>query len=315
MKVLVTGGAGFIGSHTVDRLIDTGHEVIVLDNLSTGHKQNINGKATFYNTDLRDAEAVKKVFAETKPEVVYHLAAQVKVVKSIQDPGYDLDVNLLGAINLLTAAAENGVKKIIYSSTGGAVYGEPRREDLPIDEGYELNPLSYYGIHKHTVEHYLHLFKFNYGLDYTILRYPNVYGPRQDPHGEAGVVAIFSIKILEGNPPTIFGDGSKTRDYVFVEDIASANLAVMKKGAGEIFNLGRGESISDQMVFDTINEAIGGYIKAIYAKKRTGEVEHISLNPSKIKKEIGWKAGVGFAEGCKRSVEYYRNKPPWIKSF
>jgi len=314
VKILVTGGAGFIGSHTVDRLIDNGHDVVVIDNLITGHKQNVNTNARLFETDLRD-EKLESIIKSEKPEAVYHLAAQVKVVKSIQDPLYDLDVNLAGTINLLRACSQNGVRKIIYSSTGGAVYGDPSREDLPVNEDYPLNPLSYYGIHKHTVEHYLHLFKINYGLDYTVLRYPNVYGPRQDPHGEAGVVAIFSLQLLDGKQPSIFGDGSKTRDYVYVDDIVKGNLSVLDKGAGEIFNLGWGKNISDQEVFDTLRAATSSDINPEYHEKRTGEVEHISLNPEKIHKATGWHPDIDFTTGCEKSVEYYRYKPEWIKSF
>ncbi|MBN2135539.1 MAG: NAD-dependent epimerase/dehydratase family protein, partial [Acidobacteria bacterium] len=278
------------------------------------HKENINPKARHYEMDLRD-ENINKIFKDEKIDIVYHFAAQVKVVKSIENPNFDLDVNLGGSMNLLRACVENKVKKVIYSSTGGAVYGDPKFEDLPVPEEYPLNPLSYYGIHKHTVEHYLYLFKTNYGLDYSILRYPNVYGPRQDPHGEAGVVAIFSILMLEGRQPTIFGDGGKTRDYVYVADVVKGNLAVLENGSGEIFNLGHGISISDQDVFDTLQKTIKTDLKPIYADKRTGEVEHISLNPNKIKNRLGWKPDVDFKTGCEKSVEYYRDKPAWIKSF
>lgn len=314
MKILVTGGAGFIGSHTVDALIEAGHEVVVLDDLSTGHKENINQKAGFHKADLRDS-AVQDIFAEEKPDVVYHLAAQVKVVKSINEPVFDLEVNLAGAINLLDACRKNKVEKIIYSSTGGAVYGEPNPDDLPIDERYVINPLSFYGIHKHTMEHYLYLYKFNYGLNYTILRYPNIYGPRQDPHGEAGVIAIFSIKLLEGGRPTIFGDGSKTRDYLYVGDVVRANLLVLEDGEGEIYNLGWGFGIRDDEVFNEIRRAVGCNIDPIMEEHRTGEVVHICLDATKIDKQIGWKPLVSFEEGVKKSVEFYRNRPPWIKSF
>jgi UDP-glucose 4-epimerase len=314
MKIIVTGGAGFIGSHTVDALIDAGHKVAVLDDLSTGHKENINHKATFHKADLRDG-VIQEIFAEEKPDAVYHLAAQVKVVKSINDPVFDLEVNLGGTINLLDACRKNNVKKIIYSSTGGAVYGEPDPDDLPINEKYILNPLSFYGIHKHTVEHYLYLFKVNYGLNYTILRYPNIYGPRQDPHGEAGVIAIFSIKLLDGRRPTIFGDGSKTRDYLYVEDVVRANLLVLDKGDGEIFNIGWGFGIRDDEVFKDIRDAIGCRIEPINANHRTGEVVHIYLDSSKIRAQLGWKPIVDFKEGVRRSVEFYRKRPAWIKSF
>jgi UDP-glucose 4-epimerase len=314
MKIIVTGGAGFIGSQTVDALITAGHKVAVLDDLSTGHKENLNPKAVFHNADLRNP-SILDVFSEEKPDVVYHLAAQVKVVKSISDPIFDLEVNLGGTINLLEACRKNSVKKIIYSSTGGAVYGEPSAEDLPVKESFTPNPLSFYGIHKHTVEHYLFLYNKNYGLNYTILRYPNIYGPRQDPHGEAGVVAIFSMKLLDRKRPTIFGDGSKTRDYLFVEDVVKANLLVLEKGDLGTFNLGWGFGTRDDEVFKTIKEAAGSDLDPIMEPHRTGEVVHICLDSSKIRTEWGWKPLVAFKEGIKRSVEFYRNRPPWIKAF
>lgn len=314
MKILVTGGAGFIGSQTVDALIDAGHQVAVLDDLSTGHKENINPKAVFHKADLRDA-SIKEIFKQEKPEAVYHLAAQVKVVKSIADPVFDLEVNLGGTINLLDACRACGVRKIIYSSTGGAVYGEPGPEDLPVKESFAPNPLSFYGIHKHTVEHYLFLYNKNYGLNYTVLRYPNIYGPRQDPHGEAGVVAIFSMRLLDGKRPTIYGDGSKTRDYLFVGDVVMANLLVLDKGDLETYNLGWGFGVRDDEVFREIKEASGSGLDPIIEPHRTGEVVHICLDAGKIKKDLGWKPLVDFKEGVRRSVEFYRKRPPWIKAF
>lgn len=314
MKIILTGGAGFIGSQTVDALIAAGHQVAVIDDLSTGHKENLNPKAVFHNVDLRN-KSVFDVFSKEKPDAVYHLAAQVKVVKSINDPIFDLEVNLGGTINLLEACRKNGVKKIIYSSTGGAVYGEPSPEDLPVKESFTPNPLSFYGIHKHTVEHYLFLYNKNYGLNYTILRYPNIYGPRQDPHGEAGVVAIFSMKLLDSKRPTIFGDGSKTRDYLFVEDVVRANLLVLDKGDLGTFNLGWGFGIRDDEVFKQIKDAIGSDLDPNMEPHRTGEVVHICLDSKKIRSELGWKPQVDFKEGIKRSVDFYRNRPIWIKTF
>jgi len=314
MKVLVTGGAGFIGSHTVDALLKSGHEVVVVDDLSTGHIENVNKDAKVYELDIREA-GLAKVISKEKPERVYHLAAQVKVVKSIKQPVFDLEVNLGATINLVEACADCSVEKIIYSSTGGAVYGEPDVSDLPVAEDYPLKPLSYYGVHKHTVEHYLHMANVNHGIDYTVLRYPNVYGPRQDPHGEAGVVAIFSIKIIDGRQPTIFGDGSKTRDYVYVDDVVRANLAVLESGSGEIYNLGWGVGVRDDEVFDAVRDALDSDIKPIMSAKRKGEVEHISLNAEKIASALGWRPSVTFKEGVRRSVEFYKNRPEWIASF
>ena len=225
MKILVTGGAGFIASHLVDRLIAHGHRVIVVDNLSAGQKENVNPKASFYLTDICDAQALEEVFKRERPEIVNHHAAHVNVRKSVEMPVYDANINILGSLNLCELSKKYQIKKFIYVSTGGAVYGEPK--DLPVQETCPVEPLSQYGVSKHTVEHYLSIFYKLYGLNFTVLRYPNVYGPRQSPHGEAGVVAIFSELLLQNKPPTIFGDGSKTRDYVYVEDIVAANLMVL----------------------------------------------------------------------------------------
>ncbi len=221
-KILVTGGAGFIGSNVVDALLDNEHEVVVLDDLSTGFSENINPKVTFYNTDIRDEDKVRKIFESEKPDFVNHHAAQMDVRKSVQDPIFDAQCNILGSLNLILQSIRVGVQKFIYISTGGAVYGEPQY--LPVDEQHPINPISQYGISKHTVEHYLYSYNVNYGLKYTVLRYPNVYGPRQNPHGEAGVIAIFTQKMLDNQQPTIFGDGSQTRDYTFVEDIVDGTL-------------------------------------------------------------------------------------------
>ncbi len=224
-RVLVTGGAGFIGSHVVDRLVAAGHDVAVVDNLATGRRANLNPAARFYELDIRDP-ALGTVVERERPAVISHHAAQVDVRRSTADPLYDADVNILGSLNVLKVAVEHGVRKVIYISTGGAVYGEP--EYLPVDEDHPIHPLCEYGASKHAVEHYLYMYAENYDLDYTVLRYPNVYGPRQDPHGEAGVVAIFSQKMLKGETCTINGDGTQERDFLYVADCARAN----ETGAG-----------------------------------------------------------------------------------
>jgi len=217
MRILVTGGAGFIGSHVVDRYVADGHHVAIIDNLSTGFEENINPQAVFYKVDITDQQAVAEVFEKERPEIVNHHAAQMDVRRSVADPAFDAVTNIVGSIHLIENAVRTNVSKFIYASTGGAVYGEPRY--LPADEDHPINPLSQYGISKHTVEHYLQLYQVNDGLTYTVLRYGNVYGPRQNPHGEAGVNAIFAGLMLAGKQPTIFGDGSKTRDYVYVSDV------------------------------------------------------------------------------------------------
>lgn len=306
MKILVTGGAGFIASHLVDRLIAEGHTVVVVDNLSAGRRENVNPKALFYEVDICDAASLEEVFRKETPEVVDHHAAHVNVRKSVEMPAYDANINILGSLNLCELSKKYRVKKFVYISTGGAVYGEPKV--LPVNETCPIEPLSQYGVSKHTVEHYLSIFYKLYGLNFTILRYPNVYGPRQSPHGEAGVVAIFSELILQNIRPTIFGDGSKTRDYLYVDDIINANTTVLNNtGIGEIYNLGWGREISDLEVFHTVRRALSSDIEPIFSKKRPGEIDHISLDSSKATKELKWKPEVSFEEGIKRAVQYYKN--------
>ena len=305
MKILVTGGAGFIASHLVDRLIEEGHYVIVVDNLSAGRKENVNPKASFYKVDICDSVALEDVFKKEGPEIVDHHAAHVDVRKSVEMPVYDANINILGSLNLCELSKKYQVKKFIYVSTGGAVYGEPK--NLPVKETCPVEPLSQYGVSKHTVEHYLSIFYKLYGLNFTVLRYPNVYGQRQSPYGEAGVVAIFTELILQNKHPTIFGDGSKTRDYAYVEDIIAANMRVLGNvGNGEIYNLGWGKEISDLEVFNTVRRALGSDIEPIFSQKRPGEIDHISLDSSKAMKELKWKPKVTFEEGVKLATQYYR---------
>ena len=304
MKILVTGGAGFIGSNLVDQLIEKGHHVAVVDDLSTGKEENIHEKAEFYNIDICDAKSLEEVFKKTQPEIVYHHAAHANVRKSVETPVYDANINILGSLNLCQLSKKYQIKKFIYASTGGAVYGEPKQ--LPANETTPPEPLSHYGVSKHTVEHYLYVFYTLYNLNFTILRYPNVYGPRQSPHGEAGVVAIFSELMLKDKQPTIFGDGSKTRDYVYVDDIVRANLAVLGNiGNGEIYNLGWGKEISDIEVFLAVRRALNSEIDPIMGQKRHGEVDRICLDHSKARREIKWSPEVTFEEGVKKATQYY----------
>ena len=307
MKTLVTGGAGFIASHLVDRLIDEGHSVVVVDNLSAGRFENVNKSATFYKIDICNSTALELIFKKEKPEVVNHHAAQVNVRKSVDTPMYDANVNILGSLNLCELSRKFQVKKFIYASTGGAVYGEPK--SLPVKETCPVEPISQYGVSKHTVEHYLYIFYKLYGLNFTVLRYPNVYGPRQSPHGEAGVIAIFSEQILKNKRPTIFGDGSKTRDYVYVGDIITANMTVLNNsGNGEIYNLGWGKEITDYEVFETVRRSLLSNIEPIFGQKRPGEIEHISLDSSKATKALGWKPKITFEEGVNLATKYYTGK-------
>lgn len=307
MKILVTGGAGFIASHLVDRLIDEGHSVVVVDNLSAGKFENVNKSATFYKIDICNSTALELIFKKERPEIVNHHAAQVNVRKSVDTPMYDANVNILGSLNLCELSRKFQVKKFIYASTGGAVYGEPK--SLPVKETCPVEPISQYGVSKHTVEHYLYIFYKLYGLNFTVLRYPNVYGPRQSPHGEAGVIAIFSEQILKNKRPTIFGDGSKTRDYVYVGDIITANMTVLNNsGNGEIYNLGWGREITDYEVFETVRRALLSNIEPIFGQKRPGEIEHISLDSSKAAKALGWKPKITFEEGVNLATKYYTSK-------
>lgn len=306
MRILVTGGAGFIASNVADAFIAEGHEVAIVDNLETGFRENVNPKARFYENDIRDAAAINKLFNEFKPEVVNHHAAQMDVRRSTRDPVYDAQCNILGSLNLILAAQRTGVKRFQYVSTGGAVYGEVPESALPVDENYPVNPICQYGISKHTVEHYLFLYHRLYGLSYIVQRYPNVFGPRQTPHGEAGVVSIFTGLLLDDKPCTIFGDGSKTRDYVFIEDVVRANLLALTADYNGILNIGSGKGTSDQQVYDAVATAVGTALKPHYTAVRPGEVLHICINGARAKQVLGWMPTVSFADGVKRTVDYIR---------
>jgi UDP-glucose 4-epimerase len=305
VRILVTGGAGFIGSHVVDRYVELGHDVAVLDDLSTGNRANVNPEATLYEMSLRDGP-LARAFEEFRPEVVNHHAAQVNVRKSVDDPGFDASTNIVGSIRLYEAAVKAGCRKVIYISSGGASYGEP--ENIPASEDTPVRPLCPYGASKFTAELYLALYGRLYGLPYTVLRYANVYGPRQDPHGEAGVVAIFSEMMLRGKRPSIFGDGTKTRDYVFVEDIAEANVLALDKGEGRSYNVGTGREFTDDEVFEAVRAAAGVDMKPNYADFRKGEILRIALDASRIHKELGWTAKTPLEIGIPKAVAFYRKK-------
>lgn len=304
MRILVTGGAGFIGSHIVDLFIAAGHHVAVVDNLHTGKLSNLNPQATFYRVDIRDAQALAEVFQREQPEIISHQAALADVRGSLQDPATYAQVNIVGSIHLLELARQHGVRKFIYASTGGAVYGEP--EYLPVTEDHPINPLDPYGASKHAVEHYLFLYRHNYGLDYVSLRYPNVYGPRQDPMGEAGVVAIFTGRMLAGQPCTINGDGKQQRDFTYVTDIARANLLAAERGSG-IYNIGSGIGTDVNTIFALLKEAAGYTLPPNYGPPKLGEVRRTYLDASKAQRELGWHPEVPVAEGLRRTVEYFRS--------
>ena len=303
MRILVTGGAGFIGSHIVDAFVAAGHQVAVVDNLNTGKLANLNPAASFFQVDIRDAAGLDRVFAQVQPEVISHQAALADVRGSLREPDTYAEVNIIGSVRLLEAARQRGVRKIVYASTGGAVYGEP--EYVPVREEHAINPLDPYGASKHTVEHYLFIYKHNYGLDYASLRYPNVYGPRQDPHGEAGVVAIFTGKMLAGEPCTINGDGTQQRDFVYVGDIARANLLAATTGSG-IYNIGSGVGTDVNAIFDGLKQAAGYTQDALYGPAKLGEVYKIYLDAAKARAELGWESTVSVVDGLRRTVEYFQ---------
>lgn len=303
MKVLVTGGAGFVGSHVVDALIKQGYQVVVVDNLSTGRLENINRTATFYQADIYNSE-LEGIFEKERPEFVNHQAAQTVIQKSNEDPAFDARQNILGSLNLILQCLRFGVKKVVYASSAG-IYGEP--EYRPVDENHLVTPISYYGISKHTVEHYLHLAHLQHSLSYVVLRYSNVYGPRQNPKGEAGVVAIFTRQMLQGERPTIFGKGDKTRDYVCVADVVMANLLAMEKSINGVYNIGTGVETSDQEMFDLLAGLTGYQSNPHYAPVRKGEIYRICLDCSKAQKELGWQPQFLLGEGLRETVNYYQH--------
>lgn len=300
MKILVTGGAGVIGSHIADRLLELGHEVVIVDDLSTGFSTNLNPHATFYKMNLLDCK-LAEVFHQEQPDIVSHHAAQVDVRKALANPFFDAQQNIMASIRLIELCRKNEVKKFIFASTGGAIYGNPVH--LPVGEDYPVRPLSPYGISKHAVELYLHSAYVNFGFNYTILRYANVYGPRQNSH--AGVISVFMELTLKGKSPTIFGDGSSTRDYVFVEDAVNANLLVLDAGDGQSYNIGTGCQTSLIELFSKLKVAIGTDMEAIYAPHRLGEVDKIALKYDKIQRDLGWSPSVSLEEGIERTIRYY----------
>lgn len=304
MKILVTGGAGFIGSNVVDAYVQAGHQVAVLDNLTTGKKENLNSAAKFFQADLRDKAEVNRVVSEFSPQVINHHAAQIDVRKSVSDPVYNAEVNELGTLNLLNAAVKAKVGKIIFSSTGGALYGEVSKKSGAAED-HPQEPISPYAITKRAVEMYLFAYWKLYGLNFTCLRYGNVYGPRQDPLGEAGVIAIFCGKMLKGEQPTIYGDGQQLRDYVYVGDVAQANLLALDHGENQFFNVGTGKGVSVNELFAVLKKLMKFKQDAVYAPPRAGELFRSVLNAKKIKKELGWKPSFSIKKGLRATLKWY----------
>ncbi len=305
MRILITGGAGFIASHVQDTYIKEGHEVAVLDNLVTGNRAKLNPKSKFYELDIR-SEKIKEVLQEFRPEVISHHAAQMDVRKSVIDPIYDCQVNGIGMLNLLEQGRQCGLKKMIFASSGGAVYGE--QGAFPADETHRTDPASPYGITKLLGDKYLQFYQETYGIDAVSLRYANVYGPRQNPHGEAGVVAIFISKMLKGEAPTINGDGLQTRDYVFVADVVNANLAALRPGVKGIYNIGTGIETNVVEIFQNLAKILGFPSAAQHGPAKAGEQQRSVISAQKFQREHGWKPEFSLAEGLKKTVEFFKNK-------
>jgi UDP-glucose 4-epimerase len=307
MKALVTGGAGFIGSNLVDALLARGDEVTVVDDLSTGRRENLEpglaAGAKLVEADIRDRETLEGIAGEQRPEVVFHLAAQIDVRKSIADPAFDASINVGGTANVLEAARAAGARRLVFSSTGGAIYGEGEGQELPLAEDAPLAPEAPYGQSKYAGEGYLSLYERLYGLSSVPLRLGNVYGPRQDPLGEAGVVAIFCGRLREGKLPTVFGDGRQTRDYIYVGDVVAAMLAAAESTATGPFNVGTGAETDVLELVRALAELGGAEdFEPEFAPPRTGEVQRISIDPARAKRELGWEAKTGLDEGLRLTL-------------
>jgi UDP-glucose 4-epimerase len=303
-RALVTGGAGFIGSHVVDAYVQAGLDVAIVDNLATGSRANLHSAARLYEVDIRDGAELDRVFADERPAIVSHQAAQASVRGSMEDPLRDAATNVLGSLNVLEASRKFGVRKLIYAATGGAAVGEPRY--LPVDEDHPVEPLSPYGSSKHAVEHYVSLYRQTFGLDTTILRYTNIYGPRQDPRGEAGVIAIFAGLMLTGGQPVVNGTGEQERDYVYVGDVARANVLALEKGDGRMFNIGTGVSTSVNELFDMLAELTGYGEPRRHGPALSGEVFRIYVTNDRARRELGWEPTVTLDEGLRLTVESIR---------
>ena len=305
MKIMITGGAGFIGSHVADMLLDNGHAVVIVDDLSNGKKENINPRAAFYHISILDS-GLAEIFRKEGPEVVIHHAAQISVRESVKDPLHDMEINIKGSVQLLEHCKNNQVRKVIFSSTGGALYGE--QDYFPADENHPMRPLSPYAIAKLSVEKYLFFYFTTHRLPYTALRYANVYGPRQDPFGEAGVVAIFSQKMLKGDQPTINGDGNQTRDFVYVGDVARANLlALQHEVTGEI-NIGTGVETSINTIFNEIRSLVAPGTPEVHGPAMPGEQLRSVLSYQKARTVLGWEPKVPRREGLALTLDYFKKR-------
>ena len=318
MKIMVTGGAGFIGSNVVDGYLGAGHQVVVVDNLFTGKRENVNPEAKFYEMDIR-SEEMEDVIESERPDVLNHHAAQISVPISVSDPLLDADINIKGLLNLLEKAMKHNVNKFIFISSGGAIYGEAA--EYPTSEGYSPKPLSPYAISKLISEYYLAYYNHQYGLDYTVLRYANIYGPRQIPHGEAGVVAIFMENLLKGEPSTLnhFPDDAEgmVRDYCYVEDVVEANSMALSKGNGEYFNVGTGKGTKTLQLYRIIYEAVRemqpdiseALFTPVQELARPGDITRSCLKVERAEKGLGWVAKTRLQEGIRRTLQWWSNQP------
>lgn len=303
-KILITGGAGFIGSHIADSFIKKDYDVVIVDDLSTGYEENIHKDARFYKVDIQDNVALSAVFEKEKPDFVCHEAAQKDVRLSVAEPAFDAGINILGSINILQNCMRHEVRKVVFASTGGAIYGE--QDAFPAPETHPARPISPYGITKLVAEHYLYYYKVVYGLNYVSLRYSNVYGPRQDPRGEAGVVAIFIKKMLNGEEPMINGDGEQTRDFVYVEDVAEANvLSVESEVSGDIFNIGTGIETNVNEIAQQIKKVINPNIAIKHGPHKPGEQKRSVIDCKKAKKILGWEPCVALSDGLRKTCDYF----------
>ncbi len=305
MKILVTGGAGFIGSQIADAFISSGHNVCIIDNLSTGTKENINPKAAFYEKNITDKE-ITGIFEKEKFDIVSHQAAQIDVRKSVADPVFDANTNILGTLNILQACVKTDVKKFMFASTGGAIYGE--QDYFPADELHPTRPVSPYGITKLTIEKYLFYYHIQYKLNYTVLRYANVYGPRQNPFGEAGVVAIFANKLLQKEQPIINGEGKQTRDYVFVGDVVKANIKTLEDKESTIYNVGTGIETNVNQIFKQLNKITGNHAEEKHGPQAKGEQMRSVITSDKLLSKFNWKPSTNLEEGLSKTVEFFKTK-------
>ena len=305
MKILVSGGAGFIASHVSEALLAEGHDVHILDDLSGGRRENVPGGAVFHEMDIRSREAAD-CMTEHGFEAFVHHAAQMDVRKSVADPSFDATVNILGLLNIMEAGRRAGLKKVVFASTGGAIYGEP--DYAPQDERHATRPLSPYGVAKLCSERYLDYYRNQYGIPFVALRYGNVYGPRQNPHGEAGVIAIFAERMLRGQQPVIYGDGLQTRDYVYVDDVAQANLRALRYDRSGIFNIGTATETSVNDLFDALRDRMAPDLARRHEAGRPGEQRRSVLDFAHARKELGWVPRMALAEGLEETATWFRNR-------